>query len=160
MLHFLNKEQPPLEFRYSNKQTENISSQKQNFSQALKGSTIQEEQGSKDVSLDINAADKDALMRIPGIGPKMADTLISYREKNGDFKKVEDLLNVPGIGEKKLERMRSYLHSLDAQSPKKTSDSLCPQCGTSLPSDNTKGGHEKPYCPKCLHYLKNPEQTR
>jgi comEA protein len=159
MLHFLNKEQPSLEFRYSHKQPENIPDKKQNVSKALKESKIQEETKSEEASFDINTADQDSLMRIPGIGPKMAETILNYRQKNGVFKKAEDLLNVPGIGEKKLERMRPYLQSLDSKFEKEVSSLLCSQCGTSLPKGNTKGGYEKPYCPKCLHYLKKGEHT-
>ncbi len=61
------------------------------------------------MKVNINSADLDALCQIPGIGPKMAERIISYRKANGRFKRVEDLLNVKGIGEKKLARMKGFL---------------------------------------------------
>ncbi len=60
----------------------------------------------KAARLNINAASADDLATLPGIGPSYAKRIIEYREKNGPFKRVEDLLNVQGIGEKTLERIR------------------------------------------------------
>jgi competence protein ComEA len=56
--------------------------------------------------LNLNAASADDLASLPGIGPSYAKRIVEYREKNGPFKRVEDLLNVQGIGEKTLERIR------------------------------------------------------
>ncbi len=52
------------------------------------------------------AADLDAL---PGVGPVIADRIVSYREENGPFEAVEDLLDVPGIGEAKLADLRDHV---------------------------------------------------
>ncbi len=54
----------------------------------------------------VNAAD---LENIPGIGPALAGRIIAYRQANGPFTQVDDLLNVSGIGEKTLARLRPYL---------------------------------------------------
>jgi competence protein ComEA len=59
--------------------------------------------------IDINAAGRDALMRLPGIGPVYADRILAYRSTNGPFRRVDDLLNVRGIGPKTLERLRPFL---------------------------------------------------
>jgi competence protein ComEA len=61
------------------------------------------------VKVNINQGDAEQLMTIKGIGPVMAKRIIEHREKNGPFKKVEDLLAVRGIGEKSLERLRSQI---------------------------------------------------
>ena len=60
-------------------------------------------------NIDINAADKTLLVQLPGIGPKTADAILSYRKANGSFKSVSDLMNVKGIGEKKLAKISPYL---------------------------------------------------
>lgn len=66
----------------------------------------EEEQESK---VNINKADSAALQDVPGIGPATAEKIIRYREENGYFRSIEDLLNVSGIGEKTLENMREYI---------------------------------------------------
>lgn len=61
-------------------------------------------------AVNINTADKDALVSaISGIGEKRAEAIISYRETNGPFKSVEELLNVKGVGEATLEKNREKL---------------------------------------------------
>lgn len=47
--------------------------------------------------ININSADKDQLMTLPGIGASKADKIIEYREKNGGFKSTEDLMLISGI---------------------------------------------------------------
>ena len=60
-------------------------------------------------NIDINSANKDTLMQIPGIGPKTADSILKYRKANGKFKSVNDLTNVKGIGDKSLKKMKPFL---------------------------------------------------
>lgn len=50
--------------------------------------------------ININTAGVDELMKLPRVGPKIAQRIIDYREKHGKFKKLEDLMKVSGIGEK------------------------------------------------------------
>lgn len=59
--------------------------------------------------VNINTADLSELQSVPGIGPATAQKIIEYREHNGKFKSVEDILNVSGIGDKTLENMRPYI---------------------------------------------------
>jgi competence protein ComEA len=56
--------------------------------------------------VNLNTATAEDLTSLPGIGPSYAKRIVEYREKNGPFKRVEDLLNVQGIGEKTLEKIR------------------------------------------------------
>lgn len=56
-------------------------------------------------SIDINSASKNELMKLPGIGETIAQNIISYREKNGNFKNISGLMKVGGIGKKKFEKI-------------------------------------------------------
>ena len=49
--------------------------------------------------ISINTATQQELMTLPGIGESKAKDILSYREKNGPFQKIEDIMNVSGIGE-------------------------------------------------------------
>jgi competence protein ComEA len=59
--------------------------------------------------INLNTASASELQRIPGIGPAMAERLIAYRQQNGAFHSVEDLLQVSGIGEKKFARIQPFV---------------------------------------------------
>ena len=54
------------------------------------------------VPIDINTAGVEELDTLPGIGPRTAQAIVSYREAHGEFNSPEDLLQVRGIGPKKL----------------------------------------------------------
>ncbi len=56
--------------------------------------------------VDLNTADAAALDTLPRVGPALAERIIAWREENGRFTSVEDLLAVSGIGEKMLEALR------------------------------------------------------
>jgi competence protein ComEA len=62
-----------------------------------------------DGRVDLNAADAAQLETLPRIGPALAARIIAWREENGDFTSVEDLLAVPGIGDKMLESLRDLV---------------------------------------------------
>jgi competence protein ComEA len=59
--------------------------------------------------ININAASIEQLDKLPGIGPKTAAKIVEYRQKNGAFKKIEELMNVKGIGEKAFLRLKSQI---------------------------------------------------
>lgn len=56
-------------------------------------------EGEEADKVNLNTADETALGNLSGIGPSKAKAIIAYREENGDFSSVEELMNVPGIKE-------------------------------------------------------------
>ena len=67
--------------------------------------------------VNINTADLALLDTLPGIGPTTAQRIIDYREANGPFQIVDDLLKVPGIGPATLDRLRSLVIVGDVSEP-------------------------------------------
>jgi competence protein ComEA len=67
----------------------------------------------KDVRININTALANELETLPGIGPARAQAIISYRNEEGYFKTVDELINVKGIGTKTLENIRSLVKVID-----------------------------------------------
>jgi competence protein ComEA len=60
-------------------------------------------------AVNINTATAEQLGALPGIGAKMAARIVDYRQKNGGFKKVEDLMNIQGIGEKNFLKLKPLI---------------------------------------------------
>lgn len=56
--------------------------------------------------LDLNTATVGQLQDLDGVGPVLASRIVEFRDANGPFETIEDLLDVPGIGEAKLSGMR------------------------------------------------------
>jgi competence protein ComEA len=59
--------------------------------------------------INLNTATAVQLATLPGIGPKAADLIVQYRQKNGSFKKIEEIMNVRGIGEKTFLKLKSRI---------------------------------------------------
>ena len=59
--------------------------------------------------ININTADAVQLEALPGIGEVTAERIITYRNENGSFARVDDLAKVKGIGSKTLEKIRGRL---------------------------------------------------
>jgi len=59
--------------------------------------------------IDINSASLSELQTLPGIGPVLAQRILDYREENGYYASVADLVNVNGIGVKRLEGILDFI---------------------------------------------------
>jgi competence protein ComEA len=59
--------------------------------------------------VNINTANVELLDQLPGIGPTVAQKIVDYREENGSFASVNDLLKIPGIGPSTLDEIRGLV---------------------------------------------------
>ncbi len=74
-----------------------------------------EAQGEQVERIDLNRASAVELETLPGVGPRTAELIIAYRNENGGFKKIEDLMNVRGIGERSFLRLRPLVSVGEAE---------------------------------------------
>lgn len=68
--------------------------------------TVDAPEAASSGALDLNLATAADLESLPGIGPSLASAIVQYRDQNGPFLSVEELLNVPGIGPTRLAQLR------------------------------------------------------
>lgn len=61
--------------------------------------------------IDLNTATVEQLDTLPGVGPSTSAAIITYRDRNGRFRAVDELLDVPGIGPAKLEAIRPLVRT-------------------------------------------------
>ena len=59
--------------------------------------------------IDINSATAEELDTLPGIGPTTAQKIIDYRDENGPFQAIEDIMNVSGIGPATFEEIQDLI---------------------------------------------------
>ena len=59
--------------------------------------------------VNLNTATANDLQTLPGIGRATATRILEYRQKNGGFRKIEDLMNVKGIGEKSFLKLKPLI---------------------------------------------------
>jgi competence ComEA-like helix-hairpin-helix protein len=59
--------------------------------------------------VNINTASAAELQKLPGIGPATARSIVRYRERNGPFRRVEELLIIRGISRSRLKALRPYI---------------------------------------------------
>lgn len=65
--------------------------------------------------VNVNTASLEQLQSINGVGVSTAEAIIEYRENNGTFDQVDDLVNVKGIGEKKLAKLAEQISVKDPE---------------------------------------------
>lgn len=128
--------------------------------------------------VDLNSATKEELMELPGVGPKMAEAMLQYREENKGFSSEKDLMNISGIGEKRYKRIEPFIKKISGNSCEnlnpihtevkgkyeqkksnavKSSENfsgiVCSKCGQRVSIHKSRDYYTKPYCPVCLSYL-------
>ena len=59
--------------------------------------------------ISLNSASEEELMRLPGIGPVIAQRIIQYRNRYNNFKSIEEIKKVKGVGEKTYQKIESSL---------------------------------------------------
>lgn len=59
--------------------------------------------------IDINSASSDTLAKIPGVGSELGSAITNYRDTNGKFSAITDLLNIDGIDAGLLEKITPFL---------------------------------------------------
>ena len=59
--------------------------------------------------VNLNTATVAQLDALPGIGKSTAQRIVDYRQKNGSFKKIEELMNVRGVGEKSFLKLKPLI---------------------------------------------------
>lgn len=105
------KDQDKIHIPYKGEKIEKAS----NFSSTGAGTTTANESTSGESTqnngekVNLNTASAADLQKLNGIGQKKAEQIIAYREQNGQFKKIEDLMQVSGIGEKTFAALKDQL---------------------------------------------------
>ncbi len=69
------------------------------------------------VGVEVNTASKQLLMYISGLGPKLAQNIVNYRNENGPFRSRNKLKNVSGLGPKAFEQAAGFLRITDGENP-------------------------------------------
>lgn len=59
--------------------------------------------------VNVNTATVEQLQTLPSVGPATAKSIVRYREKNGPFRRVEDLLIIKGMSRQRLQKLRPYV---------------------------------------------------
>jgi competence protein ComEA len=60
-------------------------------------------------TVNINTADVAQLDTLPGIGPSTAEKIVEYRDTNGPFATIDEIMSVSGIGPAKFEQIQTFI---------------------------------------------------
>lgn len=95
----------------NDKNTGNINSATSNSTADKKSETSGNGDNANNTSskISLNSATKEQLMTLSGIGEAKADLILSYREKNGGFKDITELMNISGIGNATFEKLKDLI---------------------------------------------------
>jgi competence protein ComEA len=69
---------------------------------------VVEDESQDSLRVDINTADIEELDELPEVGPSTAESIIQYRQTNGQFSSVDELEEIPGIGPETLEKIAPF----------------------------------------------------
>lgn len=72
-------------------------------------SDVANSQEEDDGKVNLNTASKEELMTLPGVGEAKAASIIAYREENGGFKSIEEIMQISGIKEGLFEKVKDYI---------------------------------------------------
>lgn len=88
----------------------NYAMQKASMSTTFSTRTVTEKIEKIPIYIDINTADAEDLCRLNGIGNELASAIIRYREENGGFNNIEEIMNIHGIGEGTFDEICDYIY--------------------------------------------------
>lgn len=97
-----------LDIPYKSGEEPQVSDEEEN-ELVLPGATEEPDvQGSEDL-ININTASLEELDSLPGIGPSIAQRIIDYREENGPFQVIDDIMNVSGVGPSTFDQIKDLI---------------------------------------------------
>lgn len=70
---------------------------------------IAEKKSEEDGKVNLNTASREELMSLPGVGESKADSILKYREENGGFQTIEDIMQISGIKEGLFNKIKDYV---------------------------------------------------
>lgn len=65
--------------------------------------------------VDINHADVETLVLLPGVGEAIAGEIVLYRQQEGEFESIEDIMNVEGIGPARFEELAEWIFTGESE---------------------------------------------
>ena len=77
--------------------------------QTTRAKTVDQATSKPTVQVNLNTATVADLQELPGVGAKVAARIVEYRQKQGPFKRIEELMNIQGIGEKSFLKLRPQI---------------------------------------------------
>jgi len=122
----------------------------------LQKTESKEKQNTVLTKIDLNNASEKELMQITGIGSILAHNIVDYRNRNGQFQDIEELLQVPKIGKQIYESIKGYFYIIHhpagpiTAEPKKAGPVVNTLINTNKPASEIDTSLRCPYCGKAL----------